>query len=38
MAKMFLYKIRNRSWTWKADLWLPAGRGEEVGWTESWGW
>ena len=28
-----IYKID--SWTWTADLWVPWGRGEEVGWMWS---
>ena len=28
-----IYKTERDSWTWTADLWLPRGRREEVGWT-----
>jgi len=28
--------VRN-SWTWRIDLWLPKGRGRELGGLEVWG-
>ena len=32
-----IYKRETASQTWKKHLWLPRGRGEEAGWTESLG-
>ena len=31
MAQMIYLRNRNRSWTWRTDLWLPSGRRGESG-------